>query len=78
MSASPQTLEGCARAAARRLAEAGLTAPLAEAINGVEDMLYMTSNSADNGLMSLSVAFNIGTDGDINTINVNKLYLVSL
>ncbi len=32
----------------------------------------MTSNSADNGLMSLSVAFNIGTDGDINTINVNN------
>ncbi|SEN77109.1 efflux RND transporter permease subunit [Vreelandella aquamarina] len=49
-----------------------VAAPLAEAINGVEDMLYMTSNSADNGLMSLSVAFNIGTDGDINTINVNN------
>lgn len=32
----------------------------------------MTSNSADNGTMSLSVAFNIGTDGDINTINVNN------
>ncbi|WP_447928353.1 efflux RND transporter permease subunit [Vreelandella sp. EE27] len=49
-----------------------VAAPLAEAINGVEDMLYMTSNSADNGIMSLSVAFNIGTDGDINTINVNN------
>lgn len=49
-----------------------VAAPLAEAINGVEDMLYMTSNSADNGLMSLSVAFDIGTDGDINTINVNN------
>lgn len=49
-----------------------VAAPLAEAINGVEDMLYMTSNSADNGIMSLSVAFDIGTDGDINTINVNN------
>lgn len=49
-----------------------VAAPLAEAINGVKDMLYMTSNSADNGTMSLSVAFNIGTDGDINTINVNN------
>lgn len=49
-----------------------VAAPLAEAINGVEDMLYMTSNSSDNGIMSLSVAFNIGTDGDINTINVNN------
>ncbi|MBB3191481.1 efflux RND transporter permease subunit [Halomonas cerina] len=49
-----------------------VAAPLAEAINGVEDMLYMTSTSSDNGTMSLSVAFNIGTDGDINTINVNN------
>ena len=49
-----------------------VAAPIAEAINGVEDMLYMTSNSADNGTMSLSVAFNIGTSGDINTINVNN------
>ncbi|MGM0693517.1 MAG: efflux RND transporter permease subunit [Pseudomonadota bacterium] len=49
-----------------------VAAPLAEAINGVEDMLYMTSTSADNGTMSLDVAFNIGTDGDINTINVNN------
>ncbi|WP_043530093.1 efflux RND transporter permease subunit [Litchfieldella xinjiangensis] len=49
-----------------------VAAPLAEAINGVEDMLYMTSTSADNGSMSLNVAFNIGTDGDINTINVNN------
>jgi len=49
-----------------------VAAPLAEAINGVEDMLYMTSTSSDNGSMSLSIAFNIGTDGDINTINVNN------
>ncbi|MCK2183747.1 efflux RND transporter permease subunit [Halomonas getboli] len=49
-----------------------VAAPLAEAINGVEDMLYMNSTSSDNGTMSLSVAFNIGSDGDINTINVNN------
>lgn len=49
-----------------------VAAPLAEAINGVEDMIYMTSTSADNGVMSMSVAFNIGTNGDINTINVNN------
>ncbi|MWJ27055.1 efflux RND transporter permease subunit [Halomonas sp. ZH2S] len=49
-----------------------VAAPLAEAINGVENMLYMSSTSADNGSMSLNVAFDIGTDGDINTINVNN------
>ncbi|GHC33422.1 efflux RND transporter permease subunit [Aidingimonas halophila] len=49
-----------------------VAAPLAEAINGVEDMIYMNSTSASNGTVNLSVAFNIGTDGDINTINVNN------
>lgn len=49
-----------------------VAAPLAEAVNGVEDMLYMNSTSADNGSMSLSIAFDIGSDGDINTINVNN------
>jgi len=49
-----------------------VAAPLAESINGVEKMLYMTSTSADNGSMSLSIAFDIGSDGDINTINVNN------
>ncbi len=49
-----------------------VAAPLAEAINGVEDMIYMTSTSADNGLMTLEVSFNIGTDGDLNTVNVNN------
>ncbi|SBR47393.1 MULTISPECIES: efflux RND transporter permease subunit [unclassified Halomonas] len=49
-----------------------VAAPLAESINGVEDMLYMTSNSSDNGSVSLNVAFDIGTEGDTNTINVNN------
>ncbi|SFH55652.1 efflux RND transporter permease subunit [Modicisalibacter xianhensis] len=49
-----------------------VAAPIAESINGVEDMIYMTSTSADNGSMSMNVAFGIGTDGDINTINVNN------
>lgn len=49
-----------------------VAAPLAEAINGVENMIYMTSTSSDNGMMSLEVAFEIGSGGDINTINVNN------
>ncbi|OLO10272.1 RND transporter [Chromohalobacter japonicus] len=49
-----------------------VAAPIAEAINGVEDMIYMTSTSADNGSMRMNVSFGIGTDGDINTINVNN------
>ncbi|WP_275286885.1 efflux RND transporter permease subunit [Halomonas elongata] len=49
-----------------------VAAPLAEAINGVEDMLYMTSTSSSQGSTSLNVSFAIGSDGDINTINVNN------
>jgi HAE1 family hydrophobic/amphiphilic exporter-1/multidrug efflux pump len=49
-----------------------VAAPLAEAINGVEDMLYMNSTTADNGSLSMSIAFAIGSDGDTNTINVNN------
>ncbi|MGM0825364.1 MAG: efflux RND transporter permease subunit [Pseudomonadota bacterium] len=49
-----------------------VAAPIAEAINGVEDMIYMTSNSSDNGSMSLNVSFDIGSEGDTSTINVNN------
>ena len=49
-----------------------VAAPLAEAINGVEGMIYMTSTSSDNGQMSMSIAFEIGTDGNTSTINVNN------
>ncbi|SHE39055.1 hydrophobic/amphiphilic exporter-1, HAE1 family [Modicisalibacter ilicicola DSM 19980] len=49
-----------------------VAAPLAEAINGVEDMIYMTSTSSDNGMMRMNVVFEIGSNGDINTINVNN------
>src|SRR5678815_1892733 len=36
--------------------------PLEEAINGVENMTYMTSTSSNDGSMTLSVFFNQGTD----------------
>src|SRR5699024_6785763 len=49
-----------------------VAAPLAEEINGVEDMLYITSTSSDSGPMRMDVSFAIGTDGNINTINVNN------
>ncbi|EPC02615.1 transporter [Litchfieldella anticariensis FP35 = DSM 16096] len=49
-----------------------VAAPLAEAINGVENMLYMTSTSSDNGTMNMEIAFSIDSDGDTNTINVNN------
>ena len=41
-------------------------------INGVEDMIYMKSVSSSTGSMTLNVSFNVGTDPDQATINVNN------
>ncbi|MGL5302158.1 MAG: efflux RND transporter permease subunit, partial [Aeromonas sp.] len=49
-----------------------VAAPLEQQINGVEHMVYMQSGSASNGQMSLNVYFDIGTDPDQATINVNN------
>ncbi|MDR7152683.1 multidrug efflux pump [Hydrogenophaga palleronii] len=38
--------------------------PLEEAINGVEDMLYMGSQATTDGVMTLTVTFKLGTDPD--------------
>jgi len=38
--------------------------PLEEAINGVENMLYMSSQATTDGLMTLTVTFKLGTDPD--------------
>lgn len=41
-----------------------VAAPIEEAINGVEDMLYMSSQATTDGTMTLTVTFALGTDAD--------------
>ena len=41
-------------------------------VNGVEGMLYMKSTSGGDGSYSLTVSFKVGSDADINTVNVNN------
>ena len=43
---------------------AAVATPLEEAINGVEDMLYMGSQATSDGLLTLTVTFKLGTDPD--------------
>src|ERR687898_2952845 len=43
--------------------------PLEEAINGVENMTYMTSTSSNDGSMTLNIYFKQGTDPDIASVN---------
>lgn len=49
-----------------------VAAPLEEQINGAKNMLYMSSLAADNGSLSISVFFEIGTDPDDAKIDVNN------
>ncbi|MDR2790771.1 MAG: multidrug efflux RND transporter permease subunit [Campylobacteraceae bacterium] len=49
-----------------------VASPLEQQINGVEDMMYITSTSSASGTMMMNIFFKIGTDPDQATINVNN------
>ncbi len=50
--------------------------PIEEQINGVEDMMYMSSSSGSDGSYSLTITFENGTDLDMATVKVqNRLSL---
>ncbi len=46
--------------------------PIEEQVNGVEDMLYMSSTASSAGTYSLTVTFRIGTDPDIAQVNTQN------
>jgi hydrophobe/amphiphile efflux-1 (HAE1) family protein len=46
--------------------------PLEEAINGVEGMLYMSSSATADGVLNLTVTFEIGTDVDLAQVQVQN------
>ncbi|MDP3845303.1 MAG: multidrug efflux RND transporter permease subunit [Pseudomonas sp.] len=58
-------------ASAQVIAET-VAAPLEQKINGVPGMIYQLSNSFSSGAMSLQVYFEVGTDPDQATIDVNN------
>ena len=47
-------------------------APLEEAINGVENMTYITSTAAAGGRVTITVYFRPGTDADVAAVNVQN------
>ncbi|NRB34551.1 MAG: efflux RND transporter permease subunit [Rhodobacteraceae bacterium] len=49
-----------------------VAAPIEGQVNGVDDMIYMSSDSTDTGSYSLSVTFEVGTDPDIASVNVQN------
>jgi hydrophobe/amphiphile efflux-1 (HAE1) family protein len=55
-----------------------LAAPLEEAMNGVDDMIYMDSTSSNSGTYSLTVTFRTGANSDMALVNVqNRLQQVT-
>lgn len=52
--------------------------PIENEINGVENMMYMSSSSDDNGSYELTVTFDVGTNADIAQVKVqNRLQQVT-
>ncbi|HEY6455773.1 MAG TPA: multidrug efflux RND transporter permease subunit [Steroidobacteraceae bacterium] len=49
-----------------------VAAPLEQQINGVDDMLYMSSQSIGEGRTSITVTFKLGTDPDIAQVKVQN------
>jgi gold/copper resistance efflux pump len=49
-----------------------VASPLEQAINGVENMLYMSSQASSDGRMSISISFKQGTDPDLAQIQVQN------
>ena len=47
-------------------------APLEEAINGVENMMYMTSSATNTGSATITIYFKQGTDPDMAAVNVQN------
>ena len=46
--------------------------PLEESINGVENMMYITSNATNSGTSTIQVYFKQGTDPDMAAVNVQN------
>jgi len=66
------SVSGMFPGASAAVVESSVAQPLEAQIVGVDQMLYMKSNSGSDGSYSLTVSFALGTDPDINTVNVNN------
>ncbi|MGB2693258.1 MAG: multidrug efflux RND transporter permease subunit [Thermodesulfobacteriota bacterium] len=64
--------------ASSEVVEETVTTPIEEQINGVEGMTYMSSDSSNDGTMSINVTFDIGYDLDIAAVDVqNRVQLAT-
>ena len=52
--------------------DATVAQPIEAQVVGVDKMIYMKSTSGDDGSYTLTASFELGTNPDINTVNVNN------
>src|SRR6516164_7119531 len=58
--------------------DATVAQPIEAQVVGVDKMIYMKSVSGDDGSYTLTASFELGTDPDINTVNVNNRVQIAL
>jgi hydrophobe/amphiphile efflux-1 (HAE1) family protein len=58
--------------------DATVAQPIEAQVVGVDKMIYMKSVSGDDGSYSLTASFELGTNPDINTVNVNNRVQIAL
>ncbi|MDJ0879541.1 MAG: efflux RND transporter permease subunit, partial [Halieaceae bacterium] len=58
--------------ASAEVVEETVATPIEDAINGVEDMIYMSSKSANDGSYRLTVTFKVGADSDMALVRVQN------
>src|SRR4051812_11421416 len=66
------TVQAVYPGASAEVIEQTVAAPIENAINGIEKMIYMSSTSGSNGIVQIEVTFDIGTDADQAALNVNN------
>jgi len=49
-----------------------IATPIEDEVNGVDDMIYMSSESGDDGSYSLTISFEVGTDRDMDLVKVQN------
>jgi multidrug efflux pump subunit AcrB len=64
--------------ASAAVVDATIAQPLEAQIVGVDKMIYMKSVSGNDGSYTLTVSFELGTDPDINAVNVNNRVQIAL
>src|SRR5260370_10434863 len=72
------TVSGVFPGASAEVVEASVAQPLEAQVVGVDRELYMKSTSGNDGSYTLTVSFALGTNPDINTVNVNNRVQIAL